>query len=417
MNKTTGKQIILAYSGGLDTSVILKWLVNKGYVVTAFVADVGQEEDFAAVKAKALQIGATHVVVENYQEEFVNDYIFTALKSGALYEGRYLLGTSLARPLIARKIVEYAQKFGINHIAHGATGKGNDQIRFELVFMQFLPDVTVIAPWKDPEFLSEFTGRTDLLNYAASNNIPVTSTLQKPYSIDENLMHCSYEAGILEDPQLTPPANMFKKTVSPQDAPNITQHLEIEFKNGVPVKVINLTTKTTIDSSSLAIFNYLNKIGGENGIGRIDIVESRFVGMKSRGVYETPGGTILFAAHQDLETITLDREVLLIKAGAAPKVAQLIYNGFWFSPELDMLMASINLSQKQVNGIVKLALYKGNVIIEGRVSPNSLYDFDIASMDKLGDYDQTDAKGFIKLNALRLKKYQLQNFVITQVGS
>jgi|SRR6185437_9036837 len=417
MNKTTGKQIILAYSGGLDTSVILKWLVNKGYIVTAFVADVGQEEDFAAVKAKALQIGATHVVVENYQEEFVNDYIFTALKSGALYEGRYLLGTSLARPLIARKIVEYAQKFGINHIAHGATGKGNDQIRFELVFMQFLPDVTVIAPWKDPEFLSEFTGRTDLLNYAASNNIPVTSTLQKPYSIDENLMHCSYEAGILEDPQLTPPANMFKKTVSPQDAPNITQHLEIEFKHGVPVKIINLTTKTTIDSSSLAIFNYLNKIGGENGIGRIDIVESRFVGMKSRGVYETPGGTILFAAHQDLETITLDREVLLIKAGAAPKVAQLIYNGFWFSPELDMLMAGINLSQKQVNGIVKLALYKGNVIIEGRVSPNSLYDFDIASMDKLGDYDQTDAKGFIKLNALRLKKYQLQNFVITQVGS
>ncbi|HLX54084.1 MAG TPA: argininosuccinate synthase, partial [Aquella sp.] len=332
---------------------------------------------------------------------------FTALKAGALYEGRYLLGTSLARPLIARKIVEYAKKFGINHIAHGATGKGNDQIRFELVFMQFLSNVTVIAPWKDPEFLSKFAGRTDLLNYAADNNIPVTSTLQKPYSIDENLMHCSYEAGILEDPGLIPPANMFKKTVSPQDAPDITQHLEIEFKHGVPVKVTNLTIKITIDNSSLVIFNYLNKIGGENGIGRIDIVESRFVGMKSRGVYETPGGTILFAAHGDLETITLDREVLLIKAGIVPKVAQLIYNGFWFSPELEMLMAGINLSQKQVNGIVKLALYKGNVIIEGRVSSNSLYDFDIASMDKLGDYDQTDAKGFIKLNALRLKKYQV----------
>src|SRR6185437_15330064 len=354
MNKTTGKQIILAYSGGLDTSVILKWLVNKGYIVTAFVADVGQEEDFAAVKAKALQIGATHVVVENYQEEFVNDYIFTALKSGALYEGRYLLGTSLARPLIARKIVEYAQKFGINHIAHGATGKGNDQIRFELVFMQFLPDVTVIAPWKDPEFLSEFTGRTDLLNYAASNNIPVTSTLQKPYSIDENLMHCSYEAGILEDPQLTPPANMFKKTVSPQDAPNITQHLEIEFKHGVPVKIINLTTKTTIDSSSLAIFNYLNKIGGENGIGRIDMVESRFVGMKSRGVYETPGGTILMNAHQDLEALTVGKDLLHTKNTLAVRWAQMAYFGFWYCEEMEAMQAFLTSSQRHVTGRVHL---------------------------------------------------------------
>lgn len=400
------QKVILAYSGGLDTSVILQWLINKNYEVTAFIADVGQDEDFKQVQAKAVQIGATNVVIENCQDEFVRDYIFPALQSGCLYEGRYLLGTSLARPLIAKKIVEYAKANGIKHIAHGATGKGNDQIRFELVFMQFLPEVTVIAPWKDQEFLNQFNGRTDLLNYAAKHNIPVTSTLQKPYSIDENLMHTSYEAGILEDPEATPPEYMFKKTVSPMNAPDTPQHLEIDFKNGIPVKVSNTDTNTVIDSSPLAIFMYLNQIGGANGIGRIDIVESRFVGMKSRGVYETPGGTILFAAHQDLETITLDREVLLVKAGFAPKIAQLMYNGFWFSPEMEMLMASIHVSQKHVNGRVKLTLYKGNVIVDGRTSPNSLYDFDIASMDKLGDYDQTDAKGFIRLNALRLKKYQ-----------
>ncbi len=403
------QKVILAYSGGLDTSVILKWLINKGYLVTAFVADVGQEEDFEAVKAKALQIGATNVVVENCQAEFVTDYIFPAIQTGALYEGRYLLGTSLARPLIAKKLVSYAKEHGITHIAHGATGKGNDQIRFELVFMQFLPEVTVIAPWKDPDFLNQFNGRTDLLNYAAKHDIPVISTLQKPYSIDENLMHTSYEAGILEDPLLAPPAYMFKKTRSPMDAPDKPQHLEIEFKHGNPVKITDTDSKVVVDSSPLAIFSYLNQIGGENGIGRIDIVESRFVGMKSRGVYETPGGTILFQAHQDLETVTLDREVLLIKEGIAPKLAQLIYNGFWFSPEMEMLMASVSVSQKHVNGLVKLTLYKGNVIVDGRSSPNSLYDFDIASMDKLGDYDQTDAKGFIRLNALRLKKYQSQN--------
>ncbi|MFN7094642.1 MAG: argininosuccinate synthase [Burkholderiales bacterium] len=403
------QHVILAYSGGLDTSVILKWLINKGYVVTAFIADVGQEEDFGAAQAKAMQIGASQVVIENCQQEFVTDYIYPALQAGALYEGRYLLGTALARPLIAKKIVEYAKQHGITHIAHGATGKGNDQIRFELVFMQFLPQVKVIAPWKDAEFLAKFKGRTDLLNYAAEQGIPVTSTLQKPYSIDENLMHTSYEAGVLEDPQLPPPADMFKKTLSAQQAPDKVQHLALEFKQGVPIQVTDLDNNLLINDSPLAIFTYLNQIGGANGIGRIDIVESRFVGMKSRGVYETPAGTILFQAHQDLETLTLDREVLLLKASMAPKIAQLIYNGFWFSPEMEMLMAAIKVSQKQVNGVVKLALYKGNVIIQGRSSANSLYDFDIASMDKLGDYDQTDAKGFIKLNALRLKKYQPHN--------
>lgn len=398
------KEIVLAYSGGLDTSVILKWLINKGYAVTAFIADVGQEEDFAAAENKALTIGAKQVVVVDCKEEFVSDYIYPSLQTGALYENRYLLGTSVARPLIARKLIEYAIKHNITHVAHGATGKGNDQIRFELVFMQFMPQVTVIAPWKDPEFLAQFKGRTDLLNYAAKEGIPVTSTLQKPYSIDENLMHTSYEAGILEDPELTPPEDMFKKTLSPQAAPDRVLELDIEFAQGIPVKVSEKDSGKVVSGSPLEIFSYLNQVGGENGIGRIDIVESRFVGMKSRGIYETPGGTILHKAYQDLETLVLDREVILMKSIAAPKIAQLIYNGMWFSPEMKMLMAANNTTLAAINGVVHLGLYKGNVMILGRNSPNSLYDSDIASMDKLGDYDQTDAKGFIKLTALRLKK-------------
>jgi argininosuccinate synthase len=398
------QQVVLAYSGGLDTSVILKWLINKGYAVTAFIADVGQDEDFAAAHAKALQIGAKTVVIEDCKLEFVKDYIYPSLQTGALYESRYLLGTSLARPLIAKKLIEYAKAHGIKSVSHGATGKGNDQIRFELVFMQFMPEVNIIAPWKDQEFLDKFKGRTDLLKYASEQGIPVTSTLQKPYSMDDNLMHISYEAGILEDPLVTPPAEMFKKTLSPQNAPDKTLNLSIEFKHGVPVKVVDLDSKTTIDSDPLTIFNYLNKVGGENAIGRIDIVESRFVGMKSRGVYETPAGTILHKAYQDLDTLVLDREVLLIKAINAPKIAQLIYNGFWFSPEMKMLFAMNQVNLPYMNGTVNLSLYKGNVIINGRTSANSLYDHDVASMDKLGDYDQTDAKGFIKLNALRLKK-------------
>jgi argininosuccinate synthase len=398
------QQVVLAYSGGLDTSVILKWLINKGYEVTAFIADVGQEEDFLSAQDKALYLGAKQVIIEDCKQEFVSDYIYPSLQTGALYENRYLLGTSLARPLIAKKLVEYAKAHAITHIAHGATGKGNDQVRFELVFMQFMPEVVVIAPWKNPEFLAQFKGRSDLLNYAAKQNILVTSTLQKPYSIDENLMHCSYEAGIMEDPELTPPANMFKKTLSPQDAPDQTFELSIEFAKGLPVKVIEIATQKVIDQDGLSIFNYLNKVGGANAIGRIDIVESRFVGMKSRGVYETPAGTILHKAYQDLETMVLDREVILLRSCIAPKIAQLIYNGFWFSPEFKMLMAANQQSMANFSGTVKLGLYKGNVIILGRSSKNSLYNSDIASMDKLGDYDQTDAIGFIKLNALRLKK-------------
>ena len=403
------QKLLLAYSGGLDTSVILKWLLTKGYEVTAFIADVGQDEDFKQAQEKALAIGAKEVIIADCKEEFVSDYIIPALQTGALYENRYLLGTSLARPLIAKKMADYALAHNIKYVAHGATGKGNDQIRFELVFLQFIPDVTIIAPWKEAEFLEKFTGRTDLLNYAKDNNIPVTSTLAKPYSIDENLMHTSYEAGILEDPELTPPDDMYKKTLSPMEAPDEVLTLTIEFKNGVPLKITNHNNKLTIENNLLAIFSYLNELGGKNAIGRIDIVESRFVGMKSRGIYETPGGTILHKAYQDLETMVLDREVILLRAINAPKIGQLIYNGFWFSPEMQMLMQANQVSQKSINGSVKLGLYKGNVIILGRNSPNSLYDHDIASMDKLGNYDQTDAKGFIKLNALRLKPQKFVN--------
>ncbi|AUR51276.1 argininosuccinate synthase [Aquella oligotrophica] len=403
------QKLLLAYSGGLDTSVILKWLISKGYEVTAFIADVGQDEDFKQAKAKALAIGAKEVIIADCKEEFVSDYIIPALQTGALYENRYLLGTSLARPLIAKKMADYALTHNIKYLAHGATGKGNDQIRFELVFLQFIPDVTIIAPWKEAEFLEKFTGRTDLLNYAKDNNIPVTSTLAKPYSIDENLMHTSYEAGILEDPELTPPDDMYKKTLSPMEAPDEMLTLTIEFNKGIPLKVTDHNNKQTIEHNLLAIFSYLNEVGGKNAIGRIDIVESRFVGMKSRGIYETPGGTILHKAYQDLETMVLDREVILLRAINAPKIGQLIYNGFWFSPEMQMLMQANQVSQKSINGSVKLGLYKGNVIILGRNSPNSLYDHDIASMDKLGNYDQTDAKGFIKLNALRLKPQKFIN--------
>lgn len=403
------QKLLLAYSGGLDTSVILKWLLTKGYEVTAFIADVGQDEDFKQAQEKALAIGAKEVIIADCKEEFVSDYIIPALQTGALYENRYLLGTSLARPLIAKKMADYALAHNIKYVAHGATGKGNDQIRFELVFLQFIPDVTIIAPWKEAEFLEKFTGRTDLLNYAKDNNIPVTSTLAKPYSIDENLMHTSYEAGILEDPELTPPDDMYKKTLSPMEAPDEMLTLTIEFKNGVPLKINDHKTKLTIENNLLAIFSYLNEVGGKNAIGRIDIVESRFVGMKSRGIYETPGGTILHKAYQDLETMVLDREVILMRAINAPKIGQLIYNGFWFSPEMQMLMQTNEISKKSINGSVKLGLYKGNVIILGRNSPNSLYDHDIASMDKLGNYDQTDAKGFIKLNALRLKPQKFVN--------
>ncbi|MCK4935536.1 MAG: argininosuccinate synthase [Elusimicrobiales bacterium] len=396
------EKVILAYSGGLDTSVILKWLINKGYEVVCYIADVGQNDDFDKAKSKALSLGASKVYIEDLKEEFVKNHIFQALKANALYEGKYLLGTALARPLIAKQHIEIAKKEGTNIIAHGATGKGNDQIRFEMTFIKLMPEVKIISPWKDGGFLSQFEGRTDLINYAEENQIPIDSTLKKPYSMDDNLMHMSYEAGLLEDTKYEPQQDMFQKTVSPKDAPDKETKIMIEFKRGVPVKVENISEDKAV-TGALKLFKYLNELASSNGIGRIDMVENRFVGIKSRGVYETPAGTILLKAHLDIEGITLDREVCHLKDMLMPKIAELIYNGFWYSPEFDFLMAAIDKSQENIDGKVYLTLYKGNVIVNGRESEKSLYDLSIASMDKSGGYDQRDAIGFIKLNALRLK--------------
>lgn len=397
------KKVILAYSGGLDTSIILKWLLEKGYEVVCFLADVGQKEDMASLKEKALKLGASKVYVEDLREEFVEHFVFQALKADAMYEGRYLLGTALARPLIAKKQIEIARKENSSIVAHGATGKGNDQVRFEIAYLTLMPEVSIISPWKEPEFLAEFKGRTDMMEYAAKHKIPITSTLQKPYSMDENLLHTSYEGGMLENPFQEPEESMFQHTVSPKEAPEEETHIMIEFKKGIPISITNFADGTTVNESGVALLLYLNELGCKHGIGRIDIVENRFVGMKSRGVYETPGGTILWQAHRDLEALVLDREVFLLKEMWMPKIAQLIYNGFWFSPEMEFLMAAIETSQKNVEGKVYVKLYKGNVIITKRESIKSLYSQEIASMDQLGSYNQMDAKGFIKLNALRLR--------------
>lgn len=399
------KKVILAYSGGLDTSVILKWLIEKEFEVVCFLADVGQKEDMAFLKQKALKLGASKVYIEDLRQEFVEQYVFQALKANAIYEGRYLLGTALARPLIAKKQIEIARKENTSIVAHGATGKGNDQVRFEIAYLTLMPEVSIISPWKDPQFFNQFKGRTDMIEYAEKQGIPITSTLQKPYSMDENIFHTSYEGGVLENPFQEAPENMFQHTVSPQEASDEEAHIMIEFATGVPISVTHSDIGVTVDESAVAILTYLNELGCIHGIGRVDIVENRFVGMKSRGVYETPGGTILWKAHQDLEALVLDREVFHLKEMWMLKIAQLIYNGFWFSPEMDFLMAAIEKSQEHVEGKVYLKLYKGNATVAKRESPKSLYNQEIASMDRLGNYDQIDAKGFIKLNALRLKHY------------
>jgi argininosuccinate synthase len=396
------EKVVLAYSGGLDTSVILQWLIEKGYEVVAYIADVGQAEDFEAAREKAARVGASKIYVEDLRKEFVTDFIFRSLKANALYEGKYLLGTSLARPLIAKRQVEIARKEGTNILAHGATGKGNDQVRFEMTYYVLMPDVRIISAWKDKDFLSKFQGRSDLIHYAKEKGIPVPATKDKPYSMDENLMHVSYEAGVLEDPKFEPRKEMFLKTSDPMDAPDRAEEIMIQFKDGVPVLVENLSDGT-VKSDPLGLFQYLNTVAGRNGIGRVDIVENRFVGMKSRGVYETPGSTILLQAHLDLEGVTMDREVKLLRDSLIPKYAQLIYFGFWYSPEMEVLAALMEKAQEHVSGKVYLKLYKGNVIVKARESEESLYDQDIASMDIHGDYDQTDAIGFIRLNALRLK--------------
>ena len=395
------KKVMLAYSGGLDTSVILKWLINKGYDVIAYVADVGQNDDFEAVREKALAIGASSVIIDDLKREFVTDFIFQAVKANAVYEDRYLLGTALARPLIARGQIEAASQHGADYVAHGATGKGNDQVRFELAYYALKPDIKVISPWKDPEFLSQFQGRSDMIRYAAGHRIPVKASISKPYSEDDNLMHISHEAGILEDPLYFAGKDILEKMVMPMDAPDTETHISITFKDGIPVNVKNKDDGTSY-SDPLEFFIYLNRLGGENGIGLLDMVENRFVGIKSRGIYETPGATILYAAHKDIEGIAMDREVMRLRNMLAPVFAELVYNGFWFSPEMEFLKASMDKSQEVIDGVVHMILYKGNIIIEGRESPSSLYNKELSSMDIEGGFNQTDSLGFIRINAIRL---------------
>ena len=387
-------KIVLAYSGGLDTSVILTWLVEtyKAKVI-CLTADLGQGEELAPLREKAIRTGASKIYIEDAKEEFVRDFVFPAVKFNAVYEGTYLLGTSVARPLIARKQVEVALKEHADAVAHGCTGKGNDQIRFELTYAALAPNLKVIAPWREWEFKS----RTALLEYARKKGIPVPATTEKPYSSDRNLLHLSFEGGILEDPWSEPPADMFVLTVSPEDAPNTPTYIELEFKDGDAV---------ALDGGQMSpatILSELNKLGGKNGVGRVDMVEDRFVGMKCRGVYETPGGTILHVAHRAIESITMDREVMHLRDSLMPKYAQLIYNGFWYSPEMDVLRSFVDETQKNVTGTVRLKLYKGNCTVCGRKSPYSLYSGSYATFEEDSVYNQKDAEGFIRLNALRLK--------------
>ncbi len=388
------KKIVLAYSGGLDTSVILKWLIETyGAEVIAFAADLGQGEELAPLEEKAKKTGAGKVYIDDLREEFVRDFVFPALRANAVYEGTYLLGTSLARPLIAKRQIEIAEAEGADAVSHGCTGKGNDQVRFELTFYALKPDIRVIAPWRE----WDFKGRTDLINYAKEHNIPVPVTAEKPYSSDRNLLHISFEGGILEDPWAEPPEDMFVLSVSPETAPDKATYVEIDFEQGTPVGVDGEAL------SPAALLTKLNELGGANGVGRVDMVENRYVGMKCRGVYETPGGTILHAAHRALESMTMDREVMHIRDSLIPKFAELVYYGFWFSPEMKMLRALVDESQADVTGTVRLKLYKGNVTVAGRKSARSLYDPEVATFEKDTVYDQADAAGFIKLNALRLR--------------
>ncbi|MBI5194830.1 MAG: argininosuccinate synthase [Nitrospirae bacterium] len=392
-------KIVLAYSGGLDTSVAIKWLKETyGCEVIAFCADLGQEEELKTVKSKALKTGASKAYVVDLKEEFAKNYIFPMLRAGAVYEGAYLLGTSIARPLIAKAQIEIAKKENADAVAHGATGKGNDQARFELTYYALKPDIKVIAPWREWSFNS----RGSLINYAKAHYIPVTATKAKPYSTDRNLFHISYEGGILEDPWAEPPEDMFTLTASPEKALLKPVYLEIGYKDGDPV---SLNGKRL---SPASLLKALNSIAGRHGIGRLDIVENRFVGIKSRGVYETPGGTVLHTAHRAIESITMDREVMHLRDSLMPKYAELIYYGYWFSPEREALQNFIDKSQKGVTGAVRLKLYKGNCTVTGRKSPVSLYKPQLATFEAERVYNQKDAEGFIKLNALRLKTRKFQ---------
>ncbi|MEM6885967.1 MAG: argininosuccinate synthase [Verrucomicrobiota bacterium] len=388
-------KIVVAYSGGLDTSVLLTWLKDEyDAEIVAYCADLGQEEELDGLEEKALNTGAEKCYVDDLREEFARDFIFPMIRGNALYEGLYYLGTSIARPLIAKRQIEIAMLEKADAVAHGATGKGNDQVRFELTFAALAPQIQVIAPWR----IWDFKGRTDLINYAKEKKIPVTVSAKKPYSMDRNLLHISYESGILEDPWVGPEEKMFLLTRSPEKAPAKGEMIELDFKQGDCVAINGQKM------SPASIVYALNKLGGKHGVGRVDMVENRFVGMKSRGVYETPGGTILSVAHRHLESITMDREVMHLRDSLIPKYSELIYNGFWYAPEREFIQASVDQSQENITGSVRLKLYKGNIIVEGRKSKVSLYQSDVASMeDDAGAYDQSDATGFIRLNGLRLK--------------
>jgi argininosuccinate synthase len=411
-------KIVLAYSGGLDTSVILRWLKETYRAqIIAFCADIGQEEELTGLEEKALKTGASKYIIENLQEEFAHDFIFPMFQAGAIYENQYFLGTSIARPLIAKRMVEIARAEKANAIAHGATGKGNDQVRFELTAAALAPKLKVIAPWREERFRKQFPGRKEMIAFAKKNKIPVEASAQKPYSTDRNLVHISFESGVLEDPWFDASSKkmrgMYKLSVAPEDAPDEPEHVELSFENGICVNVGETGSVPSDDlerhrgrpsMSPLAVMNALNKLGGKHGIGRVDIVENRFVGMKGRGVYETPGGAILHFAHRQMETLTMDREVMHLRDSLIPKYSELVYNGFWFSPEREALQALVTETQRDVTGVVRLKLYKGNIIVAGRKSPKSLYDPKIATMEgEKSTYDQGDATGFIRLNALRLR--------------
>lgn len=397
-------KILLAYSGGLDTSVLLSWIKEKyNAEMIAFCADVGQKEEVAGLDEKAKKTGASKIYIDDLRAEFAKDFIFPMMQADAIYEGQYFLGTSIARPLIAKRMVEIARAEGCDAIAHGATGKGNDQVRFELTVAALAPDIKMITPWRDDSFRAQFPGRKEMIDYCVAQGLPVEASMKKPYSMDRNLLHISYEAGIMEDPWFDAfcPENkeMFKLSVAPEDAPDAPEYVTLDFVKGDCVAIDG------VKMTPLEIMLKLNDLGGKHGIGRVDMVENRFVGMKSRGVYETPGGAILYFAHRQIESITMDRDTMHLRDSLIPKYAELVYNGFWYAPERLALQAFVTETQKNVTGTVRLKLYKGNCYVSGRKSPNSLYNPAIATMeaDPTNAYDQNDATGFIHLNALRLK--------------
>src|SRR5436190_11241098 len=400
-------KILLAYSGGLDTSVILRWLKENYHAdIIAFCADIGQEDELVGLEDKALKTAASSCVIEDLQEEFARDFIFPMFQASALYENQYFLGTSIARPLIAKRMVEIARAEKADAIAHGATGKGNDQVRFELTAAALAPELKVIAPWREERFRKKFPGRAEMIAFAKKNKIPVEASASKPYSTDRNLLHISFESGVLEDPWFDASSKkmrgMYKLSVAPEDAPNEPEYVDLVFENG------NCVAVNGKKLSPLGVMQALNKLGGKHGIGRVDIVENRFVGMKGRGVYETPGGAILYFGHRQMETLTMDREVMHLRDSLISKYSTLVYNGFWFAPERLALQALVTESQRDVTGIVRLKLYKGNIIAAGRKSPKSLYDPQVATMESGGAddaYNQSDATGFIRLNAFRLEAW------------